>query len=342
MVKPCRRPPPFFLSFPYPQSVVDDFSRYADIVFTEFGHRIKHWSTFNEPRTFCTLGYGLGVHAPGIKSVEAAWRCVQHVLEAHAAAFKHFKAKVPGGDICMNLDGEWGEPASDAAADRDAAQIHRDYHYGLFADPIYLGRYPQSIVDRAPAGLGTISPKLAADLKGSQTLYCFNGYTTRWVKARKGATQPDGLGVADYDGLTEIDGKTIGPRGEPEWLYAVPWGFKSALVYLNKRYNPGNMAVTEFGIACPGEDKLGLPAVLNDTCRVDYYRTYIKAAEDAKAEGAPISTVFPWSYSDNLEWAEGREKGKRGGMVVFFFVCLIDQNHPHPFSLHQATSSASA
>ena len=295
------------------QQIVDDFARYADIVFTEFGARIKHWSTFNEPRTFCTLGYGMGVHAPGIKSVESAWQCVQHVLEAHAAAFKKFKAKVPGGELCMNLDGEWGEPASDSAADREAAQTHRDYHYGLFADPIYLGRYPQSIIDHAPAGLGKISPQLAADLKGSQTLYCFNGYTTRWVKARKGALQGDGLGVADYDGLTELNGKTIGPRGEPEWLYSVPWGFKAALVYLNKRYNPGNMAVTEFGIACPGEDALPLKAALNDTCRVDYYRDYIKAAADAKAEGAPISIVFPWSFSDNLEWAEGGGGGEGGG-----------------------------
>ena len=30
--------------------------------------QVKNWSTFNEPRTFCTLGYGVGAHAPGIKA----------------------------------------------------------------------------------------------------------------------------------------------------------------------------------------------------------------------------------------------------------------------------------
>jgi beta-glucosidase len=301
---------PFFFTFlsptPPPQSVVDDFARYADIVFSEFGSRISHWSTFNEPRTFCTLGYGVGVHAPGIKSVESAWRCVQHVLEAHAAAAKHWKAKSPNTKLCMNLDGEWGEPASPSAADAAAAQSHIDYHYGLFADPLYFGRYPDSVVKNAPAGLGTISKALAADLRASQNIYCFNGYTTRWVKAVANSTQPDGLGVVGYESLTEVDGKTIGVRAEPEWLYVVPWGFRKALAYLNKRYSPGEMAVTEFGVAAPKENDIPLPAVLDDAFRVAYYRDYIAAAVDAKRkDGVPLTAVFPWSFSDNLEWAEG-------------------------------------
>ena len=87
---------------------------------------MKNWSTFNEPRTFCTLGYGTGFHAPGVKSVEAAWRCTQHVLESHAAAARHFRKEVPGGKLTMNLDGEWGEPLTDSADDR-AAAFRREY-----------------------------------------------------------------------------------------------------------------------------------------------------------------------------------------------------------------------
>ena len=319
--------------------------------------QVKNWSTFNEPRTFCTLGYGVGAHAPGIKarnwgvlevgrggglrqagggggavrartralaarllgqpftpssppthpqSTEQTWQCVQHVLEAHAKAAKHFRVKVgrlgwpagalgkgpaarplrrcaaaprtldprpgfqpnpgpepgpnpdlepdratphltlplptfahvqvPGGKLSMNLDGEWGEPFTGSDADKasggvrgwegwgwrrgarsapseasragallgpaptpshcpptprpppthparppvqEAAQTHRDYNYGIFADPIYFGKYPDSVVKNAPPGLGVITPELAAALKGSLDLFSFNAYTTR-------------------------------------------------------------------------------------------------------------------------------------------------------------------
>lgn len=147
--------------------IVGDYSRYAEVVFKEYGKKIENWSTFNEPRTFCTLGYGTGFHAPGVKSVEAAWRCTQHVLESHAAAARHFRKEVPGGKLTMNLDGEWGEPLTDSPADVAAAQIHRDYHYGMFADPLYFGHYPESVVKHNPPGLGKISPELAKELKAS-------------------------------------------------------------------------------------------------------------------------------------------------------------------------------
>ena len=142
---------------------------------------MKNWSTFNEPRTFCTLGYGTGFHAPGVKSVEAAWRCTQHVLESHAAAARHFRKEVPGGKLTMNLDGEWGEPLTDSAADRAAAQWHRDYHYGMFADPLYLGHYPESVVKNNPPGLGKISPELAKELRASMV----SGASERETRRRR-------------------------------------------------------------------------------------------------------------------------------------------------------------
>jgi beta-glucosidase/6-phospho-beta-glucosidase/beta-galactosidase len=48
-------------------TIVDDFTNYSVIVFKAFGERVKNWITLNEPRSFCWLGYGIGIHAPGIK-----------------------------------------------------------------------------------------------------------------------------------------------------------------------------------------------------------------------------------------------------------------------------------
>ena len=46
---------------------VADFAAYAEVAFREYGPRVKHWSTFNEPYTFAFCGYSLGIHAPGKK-----------------------------------------------------------------------------------------------------------------------------------------------------------------------------------------------------------------------------------------------------------------------------------
>ena len=39
---------------------------FADLVFKNFGDRIKIWITFNEPQLICDLGYNMNVHAPGV------------------------------------------------------------------------------------------------------------------------------------------------------------------------------------------------------------------------------------------------------------------------------------
>lgn len=43
----------------------NDFAAYAETCFREFGDRVKHWMTFNEPHTFAIQGYDLGFEAPG-------------------------------------------------------------------------------------------------------------------------------------------------------------------------------------------------------------------------------------------------------------------------------------
>ena len=43
----------------------EDFRDYAEVCFQEFGDRVKHWITLNEPWSFSYGGYALGTLAPG-------------------------------------------------------------------------------------------------------------------------------------------------------------------------------------------------------------------------------------------------------------------------------------
>ena len=49
--------------------IVPLFAAYAAEVFKTLGDRVVHWTTFNEPATFCFSGYSTGGHAPGVRSL---------------------------------------------------------------------------------------------------------------------------------------------------------------------------------------------------------------------------------------------------------------------------------
>ena len=81
-----------------------DFADYADICFREFGDRVKHWITFNEPNIFSQGGYAKG-NAPNRCSAWQELNCTtgdsstepylvgHNLIKSHAAAVKLYKAK---------------------------------------------------------------------------------------------------------------------------------------------------------------------------------------------------------------------------------------------------------
>ena len=85
-----------------------DFALYAETCFQQFGDRVKHWITFNEPHTFTVQGYDIGLQAPGRCSIPLFLFCragnsatepyivAHHVLLSHAtvADIYHKKYKV--------------------------------------------------------------------------------------------------------------------------------------------------------------------------------------------------------------------------------------------------------
>lgn len=82
-----------------------DFATYAETCFQKFGDRVKHWITFNEPHTFTTQGYDVGLQAPGRCSILLHLFCragnsatepyivAHNVLLTHAAVADIYRKK---------------------------------------------------------------------------------------------------------------------------------------------------------------------------------------------------------------------------------------------------------
>ena len=119
-----------------------------------------------------------------------------------------------------------------------------------------------------------------------------------------------GDGLCDLDERYESkDGTPVGPRADSTWLFVYPDGLRRVLDYVNKRYKPEEVWLSESGLDAPGEDALTGDDVLDDAFRLDSYRLLIAAADAAVQEdGVPLTTYLAWSLTDGLEWQEGMTK----------------------------------
>ncbi|KAF5447862.1 hypothetical protein F2P56_033380 [Juglans regia] len=137
--------------------IVDDFGDYAELCFKEFGDRVKHWITLNEPLGYSVGGYALGLLAPdrcsdwqnlnctGGNSATEPYIVTHHQLLAHAAAVKVYKQKyqaIQEGTIGITLVSNWLVPYSNSTYDRHSALRALDFMFGWFMDPLTNGDYP--------------------------------------------------------------------------------------------------------------------------------------------------------------------------------------------------------
>ena len=111
------------------------------------------------------------------------------------------------------------------------------------------------------------------------------------------------FGVTGVD-LPEAETTAMGWEVRPESLTKL-------LLRIEAEYAPPEMAITENGSAW--EDEVGGDGTIEDPRRIDYLERHLRAVDEARALGVPVSAYFAWSLMDNFEWTQGYSK--RFGLV---------------------------
>ncbi|KAI3887997.1 hypothetical protein MKW92_021359 [Papaver armeniacum] len=300
--------------------IVKYFAIYAETCFANFGDRVKHWITLNEPLQTSLNGYDIGTSAPGRSenSSTEPYLAAHHQLLAHAAAVSIYKQKfkaLQGGEIGIVVDCEWAEAFSDKMEDKIAAARRLDFHFGWYLDPIYFGDYPKTMREKLGDRLPKFSDEDRELLRNSVDFVGINHYTTRLIA--HATTSPDSghfyqdqqvERIVEYSG-----GESIGEKAASEWLYIVPWGIRSLLNYIAQKYHNPKIYITENGMDDEEDPKALLHEMLDDKKRVGYYKGYLAAVAEAIKDGVDVKGYFAWSFVDNFEWALGYTK--RFGIV---------------------------
>ncbi|RIL05889.1 MAG: beta-glucosidase [Proteobacteria bacterium] len=311
------RPFPTLYHWDLPQALEDDggwphrdlagrFADYAEIVVRALGDRVKGWMIFNEPNIFTTMGYLLGIHAPGRRDPEAFLRATHVVNLAHGDAFRAMRAARGDLSIGTAFNMSAVEPASDSVADADAAERWHRFMNEWFLRPSLRGEYPEAHPKGLPESAMGIEAGDFARMRAPLDFVGINLYTRAIVKALPGDGGPLSLGVLPVGGV----GGDAGPKTDFGWE-VWPDALHQILVRISKDYDRPPIEITENG--CSYADAPDARGVVDDTRRIAFYRGYLEAVHRAIADGADVRGYHAWSLLDNFEWAEGYEQ--RFGIV---------------------------
>lgn len=278
------------------------FVEYARAVFERLGDRVHMWATHDEPWVIAFLGYGTGVHAPGICDGSQAYQAAHHLLLSHGMTVQLYRQAGYKGEIGLLLNLNGLLPMSDSTADRAATQRVHDETHALFLDPVFRGTYPQRLFDF----IGSHQPRmLPGDLRQIHQPIDFLGlnyYNTDRVSF-------DVFGGLNKARLTPFSAPGWG-QTEMKWGID-PDGLRREVMYLTEHYGKPRIYLTENGCAMP--DVPNEDGFVADWDRIRFLSAHIQALHQAIQEGADVNGYFAWSILDNFEWERGY--GPRFGLV---------------------------
>uniref|UniRef100_A0A2N9G8F8 Beta-glucosidase n=1 Tax=Fagus sylvatica TaxID=28930 RepID=A0A2N9G8F8_FAGSY len=295
--------------------IVNDFRDYAELCFKEFGDRVKHWITLNEPWSYSYGGYASGLLAPdrcsawqnlnctGGNSGTEPYLVAHHLLLAHAAAVE----VVQKGVIGITLVCHWMVPFSNEKQNHNAALRALDFMLGWFLDPLTNGHYPHSMRSHVKNRLPKFTKEQSKLVKGSFDFIGLNYYTANYAAH---APQPKGVKASFLTDSranlsTARNGIPIGAPAASSWLFVYPRGFRDLLLYVKTKYHNPLIYITENGIDEFNNATLTLEEALLDNQRVEYYHSHLRNLLRAIKDGVNVKGYFAWSLLDNFEWGNG-------------------------------------
>ena len=294
------------------RDIVNRFADYSTAVVERFGDRIQKFTPINEPWVVAWLGYGIGIHAPGIKDRASAFAAAHHTVMAHAAstqAMRSARSDILTGPV-LNQANYVPDDVNDPFQ-AHTAEVLDAVQNRFWMDAFMHGAYPEILMKEFGTELGAVIKD--GDLQAASVKNDFIGINF-YFDSRVGPAV-DGLdqwhSISSLFGVAS-DETPSGPLTDMGWPLT-PEGLENLLVRWHKEHGDKlpDIYITENGAAYG--DAPDAAGQIRDLRRIDYLRTHLKAVSQAISQGAPVKGYYQWSLMDNFEWALGYDK--RFGIV---------------------------
>lgn len=277
----------------YNRDTAHRLADHAEAMARAFGDRIRHWTTLNEPWTFCWSGHASGEDAPGLADgVRGGLLASHHALLGHGLAVPRIRAAARGAKVGIVLDLNVPEPATPAPQDVAAARRFELAQNRFYLDALFKGAYPKELRTLCDGLWPAEEPGDAAVIAAPLDYLGVNIYRRSVMQAGREWPPLNFARVSPPGDYTAV-GYEIFPRA-----------IHDILVYVHENYGPKAIHISENGMATPVETPDAQGRIL-DLRRARYYLDHIAEMERARAKGVPVTAYFAWTLMDNFEWAYG-------------------------------------
>ena len=260
---------------------VDAFARYVRRVVEALGESVRYWVTINEPMVYVRMHYIQGLGPPGARDLAQALRVMEHLIRAHAAAYRVLHEASRGSGPAPQVSIAHHAPAFWPCRrwwpmDRWATALtDRAFNWALL-DALTEGRWavPGAGTRRIPEAAATLD-FFGVNFYGRQFI--------RWVPAL-GSWPGSSCDLGHHP-------REVTERTSFGWDVH-PNSFFEILSRIGRMGRP--ILVTENGTY-----------MTDDTRRWDFISRHVQAMARAMQAGARMLGYCYWSLLDNFEWADG-------------------------------------
>lgn len=291
--------------------MVDAYLRYCEVLFRQYGKKVKYWITFNEINMLLHMPFmGAGiVFEEGENPEQVKYQAAHHELLASAKAVGLAHEIMPDAKVgCMLAAGQF-YPYTCAPADVYKAMEHDRDNY-FFIDVQARGTYPVWAVKRMEkAGVRIQTEAGDEDIlkAGVVDFVSLSYYCSRCISSDPEILKNKSRGNAVINAVINPYLKSS------EWGWQIdPLGLRITLNTLYDRYGKP-LFIVENGLGA--NDTVEEDGTIHDPYRIDYMREHIRAMMEAVNEdGIPLLGYTCWGCIDLVSASTGEMK-KRYGMI---------------------------
>ncbi len=275
------------------REIVGWFTDYVKIVTKCFGDRVKKWMVLNEPMVYTGAGYFLGVHAPGSRSMTAFLNAIHNSVLVQGSIPDVIRSIVPDAEVGTTFSCAHLEPVNEHPKNNNALKRADVLLNTLFAEPLMGNGYNVQDFESLKRLNDLIKGDDLSLMKGSYDFIGLQNYTREVIKH------------SWY--IPYLRARIIGASKRKVNRTVMNWEvYPPSIYHVLKKFSKypfiKKIYITENGGAF--QDFL-IEGTVMDPERKNYLKEYISQVLRAKNEGVNVAGYFVWSFTDNVEWAEG-------------------------------------
>lgn len=284
---------------------IENYVKYAKVLFDEYQNDVKYWLTFNEINCGIMMSYFI----PNMpqENITKSYRELHNKFVASAKITKYAHEHYPNFKIGCMIAGTVVYPLTCDPKDVLAAQQRTQEQFYYAGDTMVLGAYPyfSHKIWKANGLDAAYFEKDAEILKeGHVDFFTYSYYGTTCESTHTDAVRDGGGNLSlgyrnDYIQFTE-------------WGWGIDAdGLRYSLNEIYTRYGVPIMVV-ENGVGAL--DQMEEDGSIHDPYRIEYMKEHVKAMGEAIEDGVDLIAYTPWGIVDLVSASTG-EMRKRYGVI---------------------------